>query len=81
METQAYLIIKVGGLRRNIFCNTSQKTLFTMNVQRLVVSFRILAGSQFTTDVSNEENIIKRLLAEMWAGLRKQMRGSERPRE
>lgn len=57
------------------------KRLLKGNVHRLTVSFRIPAGSQFTTDVSNEENLIKRLLAEIWAGLRKLTRGSKGPRE
>ena len=52
-----------------------------VNVHRLAVSVRISAGSQFTTDVSNEKALIERLLAERLAKLRKQTRGSEGPRE
>lgn len=49
-----------------------------MNGHWPAVSGRIPAGSHFTIDGSNERNLI-RLLAEMWAGLKKQTRGIRDP--
>lgn len=49
-----------------------------MNVYWPAVSGRIPAGSHFTIDGSHEWNLI-RLLAEMWAGLKKQTRGIKDP--
>lgn len=44
-----------------------------MNVYWPAVSGLTPAGSQFTTDGSNEQDLVKRPLPERWAGLKKQM--------
>ena len=54
------------------------KGLLQMNMHWPAGSGRIPAGSHFTIDGSNERNLI-RLLAEMWAGLKKQTRGIRDP--
>lgn len=52
-----------------------------MSVHQPAVSGSILDGSQFTPDGSNEQNLIKGLLAETWAGLKKQTRDLRDPED
>lgn len=61
-----------------ISCNISEGFLKVhIHTHRPAVPVSITAGSQFTTDGSNEERLMKRLFAEMWAGLQKQTRSDE----
>lgn len=64
-----------------ISCNILEGFLKYTYTHRTAVPVSLSAGSQFTTDGCNGERLMKRVFAEAWAGLQKQTRSDEGPRE